>query len=67
MQCLEDEIAKKYDKSCLDASLPACIIYEHRGYKTIRHDKWKCENGVVLVYEIMEKKLQHLTTEINYD
>lgn len=57
MQGLEDEIANKYDKACLDASLPACSIYEHRGYKTIRHDKWKCENGVILVYEIMEKKL----------
>ena len=67
MQCLENEIAKKYDKSCLDASLPACSLYEHRGYKTIRHDKWKCENRVVLVYEIMEKKLQHIATGINYD
>ena len=67
MQNIEDEIAKKYHKSCLDASLPASSIYEHRGYRTIHHDKCKCENGVVLVYEIMEKKLRHITIGINYD
>lgn len=57
MQCLEECIARSYDRACLDASLPASIIYEHRGYATIRHEKWKCENDVILVYEIMEKKL----------
>lgn len=62
MQYLEDEIAKKHDKSCLDASLPASSMYEHRGYETIHHDKWECENGVILVYEIMEKKLCRRTT-----
>lgn len=57
MQFLENEIANKYEIVYLDASLPACGIYEHRGYRTIKHEKWECENGVVLVYEIMEKIL----------
>lgn len=58
MDKLEDEIAQKYDTVSLDASLPASIIYEHRGYKTVKHERWECENGVMLVYEIMEKKVR---------
>lgn len=57
MEQLEDIIAVEYDKVFLDASLPACRLYEKRGYQTLRHDRWNVENGVVLVYEIMEKKL----------
>ena len=57
MEQLEDIIAVEYDKVFLDASLPACHFYEKRGYQTIRHDRWDVENGVVLVYEIMEKEL----------
>ena len=40
----------------LEASLPACLLYEHRGYRTICHGQWPVENGVILVYEIMEKQ-----------
>lgn len=57
MEQLEDNIAVEYDTVFLDASLPASHLYEKRGYQTIRHDRWNVENGVVLVYEIMEKKL----------
>lgn len=57
MQCLEDEITGTYNVVQLDASLPACGLYEHRGYHTIKHEKWMVENGVILVYEIMEKAL----------
>ena len=48
MQCLENEIGLKYDTVYLDASLPACRLYEKRGYKTQRHEKWDVENGVIL-------------------
>ena len=57
MQCLEKEIALHYDTVNLDASLPACCLYEKRGYKTVKHERWNVANGVVLVYEIMEKRL----------
>lgn len=57
MECLEKEIAEKFDRVCLDASLPASRLYDKRGYKTIRHDNWQVENNVVLVYEIMEKEI----------
>ncbi len=67
MQCLENTIAEKYDTVYLDASLPACRIYENRGYKTVKHDRWNVENGVVLVYEVMEKVLPHVPTDICYE
>lgn len=57
MQSLEDEIAKKYNSVLLDSSLPASHLYESRGYHTIEHKKWPVKNGVILVYEIMEKVL----------
>ncbi|MBO5293477.1 MAG: GNAT family N-acetyltransferase [Lachnospiraceae bacterium] len=57
MQCLEDEIAAKYNTVQLDASLPASHLYEQRGYRTMKHEKWPVKNGVVLVYEVMEKEL----------
>lgn len=44
-----------YGRIYLDASLPACHLYETLGYKTSYHDKWEVENGVILVYEVMEK------------
>lgn len=57
MEELEKEITKKYDKASIDASLPACRLYEKLGYQTKEHGIWECANGVVQVYEIMEKKL----------
>lgn len=57
MQNLENEIALHYNSVYLDASLPARHMYEKRGYKTIKHEKWDVENGVVLVYEIMQKPM----------
>ena len=59
MEQLEDIIAVEYDTVFLDASLPASHLYEKRGYQTIRHDRWNVENGFVLVYEIMEKRLKY--------
>lgn len=67
MKCLEDEIAQKFKAVFLDASLPASHLYEKRGYATMKHEKWQVENDVVLVYEIMEKRLTNNTGSINYD
>ena len=57
MECLEKEICLQHDTVNLDASLPASCLYEKRGYKTVKHERWNVANGVVLVYEIMEKRL----------
>ena len=59
MRCLENKIGSKSETVYLDASLPACHMYEKRGYKTIKHERWNVENGVVLVYEVMEKMLKY--------
>ena len=48
---------EKYDKVNLDASLPAAALYEKLGFTTVKHEKHPVENGVILVYEIMEKEL----------
>lgn len=58
MQCLEQEIGLQYDTVNLDASLPACCLYEKHGYKTLRHECYNMEHGVVLVYEVMEKSVK---------
>lgn len=58
---MEAEIGKKYDKVNLDASLPAAALYEKLGFTTVKHEKYPVENGVVLVYEIMEKELHRVS------
>lgn len=55
MEHLEEEIFKEYDYCELDASLPAAIFYEHRGYRTIEHRKHDIDHGEVMIYEIMRK------------
>lgn len=67
MQCLENEIGLEYDVVRLDASLPASHLYEKRGYRTIKHERWNVKNGAILVYEVMEKPLPSLSTSICYD
>lgn len=57
MDCLEKNISEKFPTAVLDASLPACHLYEKRGYRTIEHCKYSVENGAILVYEMMEKEL----------
>lgn len=54
---LEKEIKKEYDTAILDASLPAVMLYEKLGYKTVNHNKYPVKNDVTLIYEVMEKKL----------
>lgn len=55
MNELESEIFSKYDYCELEASVPACIFYENRGFKTVRHIKYDIGNGAYMIYEIMRK------------
>lgn len=55
---LEESIAHDHETAVLDASLPAVMFYEHRGYKTTGHGVLDVGNDVKLVYEVMEKQLQ---------
>lgn len=56
MNKIEAQIAEKYDKAYLDASLPAAALYEKLGFSTVKHEKYPVENEAVLAYEIMEKE-----------
>jgi hypothetical protein len=57
MRQLEDEISADYDEAILDASLPANRFYEGLGYQTMRHEHETVDNGTVMVYDIMRKRL----------
>ncbi|WP_165043361.1 GNAT family N-acetyltransferase [Adlercreutzia sp. ZJ138] len=55
---LEKLIEANHDTVCLEASLPAVCLYEHRGYRTVGHGVIDLEGGVKLVYEKMERQLK---------
>ncbi len=50
-----DNITKDIENGKIDASLPAALFYEHRGYKTVEHKKHDIGDGEVMIYEIMRK------------
>ena len=56
MDRLEEAIFDQYEYCDLDASLPAAIFYEHRGYRTVEHRKHDIGDGEVMIYEIMRKE-----------
>ncbi len=57
MKQLEEQIRKNYDIVDIDASLPACRLYQRLGYAAVDHGIWECKNEVIQVYEIMKKEL----------
>lgn len=64
MKNIETQMSDKYDKAYLDASLPAAALYEKLGFSTVKHERYPVKNEVVLVYEIMEKKLSKEASQI---
>lgn len=61
---MENEICQKYDRVHLDASLPAAGLYEKLGYRTVKHERFGVEHGVILAYEVMEKELWKMSVII---
>ena len=57
---LEKSIKGSFDVAVLDASLPAVMLYEKLGYKTVKHCQYKLDKGAVLIYEVMQKVVQKL-------
>ena len=57
MDVLEREALGTSSAAVLEASLPAVMMYERRGYRTTRHEKLVLSGGCVLIYEVMEKRL----------
>ncbi len=64
MKRLEELIKKHYDTIDIDASLPACRLYQRLGYATVDHGIWECKNGVIQVYEIMKKELNKMNDNL---
>ncbi|MBR6664171.1 MAG: GNAT family N-acetyltransferase [Lachnospiraceae bacterium] len=64
MKQLEERIRKNYDTIDIDASLPACRLYQRLGYATVDHGIWECKNGVIQVYEIMKKELNTMKNNL---
>lgn len=56
MDELEKEIFAGFDDCELESSLPACIFYENRGYKTMKHIKEDIGDGKCMIYELMRKE-----------
>ena len=67
MKNIEEQIGEKFDKEYLYASLPAAALYEKLGFVTVMHERYPVENRVILAYEVMEKELHKISTDINYD
>lgn len=65
MKTIEAQVSEKYDKVYLDASLPAAALYEKLGFVTVKHERYPVENGVILVYEVMEKEIHKIPTDID--
>lgn len=55
MDCLEEEIFATCDCCEVDASVPAALFYEHRGYRTVEHRRHDIGDGETLIYEVMRK------------
>lgn len=58
MNTIEAEVAEKYDKAYLDASMPAEPFYEQLGYQVLKLEEFSVQNDVVLTYKIMEKGIK---------
>lgn len=52
---LEEEIFETCDSCEVDASVPATLFYERRGYRTVKHRTHDIGGGETLVYEVMRK------------
>ena len=53
----ETEIARRYKRAVLDASLPAKEMYRKRGYRETESHKIAVSYGDFLCYDVMEKQL----------
>lgn len=58
MDFLEQKAGELVKDAIVESSLPGCIFYEKRGYRTVKHCSVRTESGAVLVYELMQKKLR---------
>ncbi len=57
MDFAEQKIGERFDTVHIDSSLPAKEMYLKRGYRETKTCRIQADNGDILVYDEMEKKL----------
>lgn len=57
MDFAEQKVGERFESVHIDSSLPAKEMYRKRGYKETKTCHIQTDNGDVLVYDEMEKKL----------
>jgi len=67
MDFAEDKIAEKFDYVHIDSSLAAKEMYLKRGYKEKKTCGIQAENGDILIYDEMEKRVDKQWGRINYN
>lgn len=67
MDFAEAKIAEKYSHVHLDSSLAAKEMYLKRGYKEKKTCRIQADNGDILIYDEMEKRIARQQDGINYD
>ena len=67
MEFAENKIAEKFSRIHLDSSLAAKEMYLKRGYKEKKTCKIEAENGDILIYDEMEKRVNNRQDRINYN
>ncbi len=66
MDFAEDIIAGKFTYVHIDSSLPAKEMYLKRGYKEKKTCRIQADNGDILIYDEMEKRVASEQGRVNY-
>lgn len=67
MDFAENKIAEKFSHVHIDSSLAAKEMYLKRGYKEKKTCRILTDNGDILIYDEMEKRVDHQPDRINYN
>lgn len=67
MDFAEDKIAGNYSHVHIDSSLAAKEMYLKRGYREKKTCRIQADNGDILIYDEMEKRITRQYGKINYD
>lgn len=67
MDFAEDKIAEKHSHVHIDSSLAAKEMYLKRGYREKKTCRIQADNGDILIYDEMEKRINMQRDKINYN